>query len=200
MAGLRYGKLGESCVHLCVDMQRMFAERTDWHTPWLPRILPNIERLAEAHPDRTVFTRFMPAARPGEASGAWRRYYERWTTMTLERLGTPRADLVPELARFVPPAETVDKTAYSPWFGTGLDQKLKSRRIDSLIVTGGETDVCVLASVMGAMDRGFRVVLVGDALCSSADQTHDSLMTLYASRFAEQVELVKTEEVLRAWT
>jgi hypothetical protein len=27
---LRYGAPGESAVHLCVDMKRMFAEGTDW--------------------------------------------------------------------------------------------------------------------------------------------------------------------------
>ena len=27
---LRYGPLGSSCVHICVDMQRLFAEPTEW--------------------------------------------------------------------------------------------------------------------------------------------------------------------------
>lgn len=39
---LRYGPPGDSAVHLCVDMQRMFAEGTDWKMPWLEHIPPNI--------------------------------------------------------------------------------------------------------------------------------------------------------------
>jgi hypothetical protein len=39
---LRHGAPGETAVHLCVDMQRMFAEATDWQMPWLERVLPNI--------------------------------------------------------------------------------------------------------------------------------------------------------------
>ena len=39
---LRYGAPGETAVHLCVDMQRMFAEGTEWKMPWLERVLPNI--------------------------------------------------------------------------------------------------------------------------------------------------------------
>ena len=39
---LRYGAPGETAVHLCVDMQRIFAEGTEWKMPWLERVLPNI--------------------------------------------------------------------------------------------------------------------------------------------------------------
>ena len=43
---------------------------------------------------------------------------------------------------------------------------LDGSEVDTLVVTGGETDICVLATVLGAVDRGFRVVLVSDAICS----------------------------------
>ena len=62
---LRYGAPGETAVHLCVDMQRMFAEDTDWKMPWLERVLPNIISITSAHPERTIFTRFIPAGEPG---------------------------------------------------------------------------------------------------------------------------------------
>ena len=91
---------------------------------------------------------------------------------------------MPSLARFVPPAKVLDKHVYSPWTEGRLDAMLTGSEIDTLVITGGETDVCVLATVLGAIDRGFRVVLVTDAICSSADQTHDALMELYRSRFS----------------
>ncbi|MHC2279292.1 hypothetical protein ACVME8_005935 [Bradyrhizobium diazoefficiens] len=37
-----------------------------------------------------------------------------------------------------------------------------------------ETDVCVLSTVLSAVDLGFRVVIVEDALCSSSDVGHDA--------------------------
>ena len=45
------------------------------------------------------------------------------------------------------------------------------------------TDGCVLATVLDAVDLGFRVIVAEDALCSSFDQGHDALMTLYRNRF-----------------
>jgi nicotinamidase-related amidase len=191
--------LGDGCVHLCVDMQRMFAESTDWQTTWMPRVLPHVRRLAEAHPERTIFTRFIPAARPGEGRGTWATYSERWAGMTRERLAPELIDLVPELARLAPPAEVVDKTVYSPWLETGLDARLQARGVDTLIVTGAETDVCVLAAVLGGVDLGYRIVLATDGLCSSCDEAHDALLLMYRMRYGHQVETMTTAEILDRW-
>jgi nicotinamidase-related amidase len=196
---LRFGPLTDTCLHICVDMQRLFAEDTDWHTPWMGRVLPNVVRIAAAHPAQTIFTRFIPAEEPGQGRGTWRRYYEKWESMTVSRLGPDMVELVPELARFVPPARTVDKHVYSPWLERELDNVLRGTKIDTLVVSGGETDVCVLATVLGAVDRGYRIVVATDALCSSTDETHDAMLTLYHNRYGQQVETVTTDTVLENW-
>lgn len=197
---LRFGALGLSCAHLCVDMQGIFVEKTEWHTPWFAKVLPNVREIVAAHPSRTVFTRFIPAERPGQGRGTWAGYYQRWASMTRRALNPVLIDLVPELAGFVPSAEVIDKTVYSPWMETDLDERLQVRGIDTIVVTGGETDVCVLATVLGAVDRGYRVVVVTDALCSSSDEAHDALLTLYRSRYGQQVETVTTATVLQSWS
>ena len=69
-------------------MQPMFADGTDWKMPWLPRVLPNIVEITCVNPERTIFTRFIPAGAPGQGSGMWRRYYERWSSMTIDPLGS----------------------------------------------------------------------------------------------------------------
>ena len=50
--------------------------------------------------------------------------------------------------------------------------------------------------MLGAIDRGYRVVVTTDAVCSSSDRTHDALMTLYHERFSEQIETATSEIVL----
>jgi len=165
----------------------------------MERVLPGVIELTAAHPAQTVFTHFIPLEKPEEGRGAWKRYYQRWANMTLSVLDRNLVDLVPPLAKFAPPAKIVDKRVYSPWNATNLSEVLQSGRIDTLIVTGGETDVCVLSTVLGAIDFGYRVILVKDGLCSSADETHDALMTVYSSRYSQQVELVELQEVLLNW-
>src|SRR5690606_3624540 len=114
-SGIIYGRIPASAVHLCVDMQRMFAEETAWRTPWMPRVLPVVVRLCERRADRTCFTRFIPARSPGDGQGAWRRYWRRWESITLENLGEEGVELLPELQTFSPPARVLDKAHYSPW-------------------------------------------------------------------------------------
>ena len=191
--------LPPTAVHICVDMQRLFGPATDWSLPWMPRVLPEVVRLCELGAERTIFTRFIPARRPGEGRGTWREYYEHWASMTLEHVGEDMVELMPELARYVPPAQTLDKPVYSPWWSPDLPRRLRDRECDTLIVTGGETDMCVLATVLGAVDLGYRTVLVTDAVCSASDSAHDAMLELFGNRYRRHVETATTEEVCDAW-
>jgi nicotinamidase-related amidase len=158
-----------------------------------------VTEIARHHPDRTLFTRFIPPRNPEEMPGAWRDYYRRWRMVTRERVDPALLELVEPLNRLVPPARVLDKTVYSAFANPQLAGALRRNGIDKLIVTGGETDVCVLATVMSAIDYGFRVILPTDALCSSTDLTHDALLSLYRERFSQQVETTSTERVLSEW-
>ena len=50
--------------HICVDMQRMFAEDTPWKVTWMERVSPQVLEVASRHPERTIFSRFIPPAKP----------------------------------------------------------------------------------------------------------------------------------------
>ena len=67
------------------------------------------------------------------------------------------------------------------------------------MISGGETDVCVLAAVMDAVDAGYRVILAADALCSVSDESHDAMLRHFGSRFSQQIEIASTEEILAGW-
>ena len=54
--------------------------------------------------------------------------------------------------------------------------------------------------MLGAVDLGFRVVVVSDAICSSSDKAHDALIDLYHDRFSQQIETAEADEVLDAWS
>jgi nicotinamidase-related amidase len=101
-----------------------------------------------------VFARFVPPHRPDEVPGCWRRYFERWSDMTRERMDPKLIELLPDLHALVPPAAVVDKHRYSPFTASGLLALLREWDTEALVVTGAETEVCVLATVLGAVDLG----------------------------------------------
>jgi nicotinamidase-related amidase len=192
--------LTEKTVHLCIDMQRIFAPDGPWATPWMERVLPVVTEIAGRFPARTVFTRFITPKQPEGMPGMWQRYYRRWRETTRDRIDPSLLELVPPLARLTPPATVIDKTRYSAFAEPQLLQHLRERGADGLIVTGSETDVCVLATVLGAVDLGYRVIVVRDAICSSSDEGHDALLRVYHRRYSEQIETADAEEVLRRWS
>lgn len=190
---------GPHSIHLCIDMQRLFDEGGPWPAPWMARVLPTVERLVTHAPQRTVFTRFIPPEKPEKATGMWRAYYAKWPRVTRNVMDLSLLRLVPELETFAPPAHVIDKPAYSAFTASALQSYLAEKGVDTLLITGSETDVCVLATVLSAVDLGYRTIVVKDGLCSSSDETHDASLRLYAQRFNVQVELTDAAELIDSW-
>jgi nicotinamidase-related amidase len=126
-------------------------------------------------------------------------YFERWRRATREMLEVSQLDLIPPLARLVPPATIIDKSTYSAFFRSELAGWLRDRHVTTIVVTGAETDVCVLSTVLDAVNIGLGVVIVEDALCGSSDAGHDALMTMYRLRFTEQIDLIEANELRKMW-
>lgn len=187
------------CRHLCVDMQRMFAEDTPWNVPWMERVRDPVAILSAAHPAETIFTRFVPPVQAEEGRGTWSQYYKKWPMMTRGVLGDEMVDILPELRALVPPAMVFDKPIYSPWLDGRLHAHLQQQAVTTLVLSGGETDVCVMAAVLGAVDLGYSIILLKDAICSTSDQTHDASLRVLGSRFSTQIRIATVSDVLDWW-
>ncbi|HLU18968.1 MAG TPA: N-carbamoylsarcosine amidohydrolase [Pusillimonas sp.] len=85
----------------------------------------------------------------------------------------PNSAIVPELA----PADgelVVRKTVPSAFFGTSLAAWLTHRGVQTLLVAGAVTSGCVRASVVDAMQYGFRPLVVSDCVGDRAIAPHDA--------------------------
>lgn len=180
-------------------MQRLFADPTVWHTPALADILPQVVRLARHAPEHTVFLRFIPPERPEDAMGAWRGYYERWRSVTLAETGPEPLELVASLRELAPPARVCNKSTHSA-FNSGDFRELVGRSgAEALILSGVETDVCVLGTALDAIDNGLYVVVAEDAVAGSAPASHRAALDSILPRFDEQAVIATTAEILAAW-
>jgi nicotinamidase-related amidase len=186
-------------VHVAVDMQRVFAEATPWHVGSFDDVLPNVLRLARRAPARTILTRFVTPRGPAAARGSWRGYYRRWPEVTLERMPRAMLDVVAPLAALAPPAAIVDKKVYSAFGARPFVRALCALGGDTLILSGVETDVCVLATAYGAVDRGLRVIVATDACTGYSLDSHRAMIDHVYPRIPDQVSLMTTDAILAAW-
>ncbi len=72
------------------------------------------------------------------------------------------AEIVDELAP-EPGDRVVDKTRYSAFYDTDLEQQLRDLKTEALIVCGVTTNVCVESTVRDAFFRDIRVIVPSDA-------------------------------------
>ncbi|HVM84551.1 MAG TPA: cysteine hydrolase [Candidatus Binatia bacterium] len=186
-------------LHVVIDMQRLFAEHPDWAVKDIGRIRKEVQWLAARKPGRTFWTRFIPAESAGAAKGAWRRYYEVWPRATLAGGGRDYVDLLPEYRTIAGDGAVFDKPGFSAFSSDKFQPALQSAGIDTLILSGVETDVCVWATALDAVDAGLFVVLAADAVTSFSEEAHRAMLDLIAPRFAPQVVLMNHAELDAAW-
>lgn len=108
--------------------------------------------------------------------------------------GTPEADVIPQLeprdGEIVSP-----KRVYGAFDSTGLDEQLKERGVDEVVITGQHTHICVRHSSYGALIRGYEIAIPRDAVCAfegvDEEQALEYLEATYAARITTVDELVE---------
>jgi nicotinamidase-related amidase len=93
-------------------------------------------------------------------------------TAPIFALGSPGAEIHPSVAPR-PGHTVVTKGLPSSFCGTELGERLKERSIDTLIIAGLMTHMCVDSTTREALHFGYRVVLASDACASRDLPTHD---------------------------
>jgi nicotinamidase-related amidase len=95
--------------------------------------------------------------------------------------GEPGHDIIPQLA---PRADepVVDKPGKGAFYGTELQALLRRRGIESLIVCGVTTEVCVHTTVREANDRGYRCLVPGDCCGSYIPEFHEVGLRMIAAQ------------------
>jgi nicotinamidase-related amidase len=190
-----FGPIPPTALHIVVDMQELFRSHPEWGTQALTGIVPPIQRLLRAHPDNACFSRFIPARHADTAQGMWQRYYRRWHSVTLGQIDPAQLDVIPELKPWA--NQVADKSGYSALGSPEI--RAAALAAGDVILSGVETDVCVLATAIEAMEAGLRVVLATDALTSSSLSCHAKALDILHDRFDEQIEVATVDRILAAW-
>ncbi len=108
--------------------------------------------------------------------------------------GKSGSEVIPELE----PNQSdyhIPKHRWSAFYQTYLDLALRARKIDTLIISGGSTDVGVAATVFAGRDMDYHMIVVRDACATNHNQfAHDTLMDFIFPRMSR---VRTTDQVLR---
>jgi nicotinamidase-related amidase len=111
--------------------------------------------------------------------------------------GTPGAQLVPELMPRDGDA-IVEKQRYSGFFKTRLEDVLRDLGVDTLAYCGLQTDCCVMHTVADGFFRGFRPVILEDAVTARTEDGHRRAMASMQRLYGAQAVTSDTFFALEA--
>ncbi|WID99287.1 cysteine hydrolase [Bosea vestrisii] len=186
-------------VHICINMQRVFSDEGLWSTPWLPNVLPQCVALAKHRPDATIFTRFVTPPTPETAKRRLESILSPLARDDTRASILPCWSSFPNLRASHLPLRSLTSPSIVRSRAASLVAHLRERDVETVILTGAETDVCVLSSALGAVDHGFHVIVAKDAVCSFSDTGHDALLSLFEQRFSQQITVLETAQILEEW-
>lgn len=89
--------------------------------------------------------------------------------------GTKGCEIIPELAPS-PEDYIIRKRRYSGFFQTDLKLLLDSLSIDTLIITGAATDVCVRATATDAQQYGYYVYVPSDCVAGTSPMQNEAAL------------------------
>ncbi len=101
--------------------------------------------------------------------------------------GTKGAEVVDELS---PEGDdiVIQKTTYSGFYNTKLDEILKALDINSLRLTGCVTHICVMFTASDAVLRDYKVTVVSDGVAGLSKEDHEAALRIMKNVMGVRIE------------
>lgn len=179
-----------------VDMQTAFVAPGEvFANPHAEAIVPAVNRLAHAMRaagGTVVWTRQSVSGEPPLAMAAWQYDpSDPRVSRALDALkpGTSTHGLHPRIEA-APGDPVLDKYRYSAFAcpAGALEQSLRERGIEMLVIAGTLTNVCCESTARDAYMRGYKVILVADAAAAATDEEHNAALLSLRLHFADVLD------------
>ena len=93
-----------------------------------------------------------------------------------------------------PGEDQIDKYGYNAFHRTRLTDLLVARGVDTVVITGTVTQICVEDTARGAFHEGFQAAVVADAVSSYAPELQRASLQTLAMKYGR---VVTADEALR---
>jgi isochorismate hydrolase len=159
---------------IVIDMQNYFRKYMS------KDLLNNILRLIEICQKKDVKIIF---TRTSEKNQSNKRNLPKEWWGSLFEIGSREWHLIDELSLFQD-VFILDKTRYSAFYATKLEEKLIDLKVDNIIVCGVMTNLCCETTARDAFMRDFRVFFISDATSTLNQELHLASLKNLAYGFA----------------
>jgi len=196
---------------LVVDMQRAFLDPGEaMEVPPARDIVPQIQALLDLFRGKrlpVVFTEFTYSEAVPVLVGLLHPEHRRAAPGAPRGFGKPSSSclegeanvrVVPDLAPR-PGELVVTKQYYDGFNGTALDAALRARGVTHLVLTGTMTDICVLGTVIGGMNREYRMTVVEDATATLWPEIQRATLDIIARAYARVLTTKQIAEEIGRW-
>jgi nicotinamidase-related amidase len=79
------------------------------------------------------------------------------------------------------------KRRYSPFYATGLDSLLRELGVDTLVLTGLVTNICIQHAAADAFFRGYGVVVPRDCVDAATQKAHEAALSYMEQMYGAEV-------------
>ena len=110
--------------------------------------------------------------------------------------GNPNTEVAAEQLGFLPTDYLIRKRRYSAFFGTDFEILLKGLGVDTLLLVGGLTDVCVHYSFVDGHQSDYFCRVIEDCVAGSSERAHE--YALQAMEYLQTGARRSLAEVLEA--
>jgi ureidoacrylate peracid hydrolase len=162
------------CAVIVIDMQNSFLEvGAVFETPNGRRIIPNINRIVGRARQALIPVIWTQSDHSPPGGGLiLERHPVIKETKELWR-GERSFELYREMVQPNGAEHRIVKHKYDAFFGTNLDEVLKTLKRDTVVLVGVATDICCESTAMGAFFREYRVVFLRDGTAAVDPELQD---------------------------
>jgi ureidoacrylate peracid hydrolase len=177
-----------------VDMQNGFMVPEVGHAPcaMAHEIVPNINKLAQAVRDTGGTVIWIQTAYTDETLTSWSTLYGMMLPKGRERRkfslspSNKGYEIFPDLK--IEKADLiVEKNRYSAFIqgSSNIEEVLKSRGLDTVLITGTVTNVCCESTARDAMMRNYKTVMITDGNAANTDEDHNAALNNFYLTFGD---------------
>jgi len=152
---------------IVTDMLRDFLEKDGvLYCEKCREIIPNVKKLIETARRLSIPVIYVNCNHPFNSTVP---EFTKWAPHAIR--GTKGAEVIDELK----PKKgdyTINKESYSGFYNTNLETVLRSLNVDTVVITGVHTHVCVLATGLDAFYRGFSIIFPKDCIMTGHSERH----------------------------